>query len=456
MNAKKADIQRIVKQEFPKIKTQEELLCFLNTIHELLYSRYFIKLNKPVPKIELKTLTYYKNITKSGSKRYKTFTIKKKSGKNRVISAPAKGLKLIQQCLNEIFQTFYEPNENACGFIPQRNITDGARQHVKMPYVLNIDLKDFFDTITFPRIKKVLSLPPFNLSGEREQLGYIITSLCCNPKKVTTIDVEGKEIHESRNCLPQGAPTSPILTNIVCRSLDRHVAGLARRFHARYTRYADDITFSCHYNIFKDDSEFLKEMHRIIENEQGLTINRDKTRLQTPRQRQEVTGLIVNSKVNVPKHYVKQIRLWLHYWETFGLERAQQYFIGQYVKHREHFLNSHDARIENVLGGKLDYMHMVVGDTQAFKKLKARYDVLITSIEAPKRSEKSAKKTKEGEKKLVTSSAAATHIATNDSIQAVLKNAPDFVAKEELEVMLDGLIDDLKMDDAMETFFNIK
>lgn len=455
MNSNKENIQKLIREEFPKIQSQEELLRLLNAIHEQMYALYFSRINKPVPKIELKTLTYYKNIKLSGGKRYKEFQIKKKSGKDRTIQAPAKGLKLIQQCLNEIFQTYYEPNTHACGFIPERNIVDGAKQHVNMPYVLNIDLKDFFDTITFPRIKKVLTYPPFNLSGEREPLGYIIASLCCNPKAITTIDTEGKKITESRNCLPQGAPTSPILTNIVCQSLDRHLAGLARRYHARYTRYADDITFSCHYNIFKCDSEFIKEMHRIIEDEQHLTINRDKTRLQTPRQRQEVTGLIVNRKVNVPKRYVKQIRLWLHYWEMFGLERAQQYFIEQYIKHREHFKNSQYARIENVIAGKLDYMHMIVGDNRAFNQLKARYEVLMNSAETLKQSQKCARAVKKVMKIPDTSSAAASHIATSDSIQPVQKNAPDFVAKEELEVMLDGLIEDLKDNDAMKTLFNI-
>ena len=453
MNSKKVNIQKLIRGEFPKIQSQEDLLRLLNAIHEQMYATFFNRLNKPVPKIELKTLTYYKNVKLSGGKRYAQFIIKKKSGKNRTIQAPAKGLKLIQQCLNEIFQTYYEPNQHACGFIPERNIADGARQHVNMPYVLNIDLKDFFDTIKFPRIKKVLSYPPFNLSGEREPLGYIIASLCCNPKAITTVDTEGKKKTESRNCLPQGAPTSPILTNIVCQSLDRHLAGLAHRFHARYTRYADDITFSCHNNIFKDDAEFLTEMHRIIENEQYLIINKDKTRLQTPRQRQEVTGLIVNRKVNVPKRYVKQIRLWLHYWEKFGLERAQQFFIEQYIKHRENFKNSRYARIENVLAGKLDYMHMIVGDTRAYKQLQARYDALINSVEATKPSKKRTKAIKE--KESVTSSATVTHITTNDSIQPVPKNAPNFIAKEELEIMLDGLISDLKNDDTIQTLFNI-
>ena len=116
MDSKKENIQKLIREEFPKIQNQEDLLRLLNAIHEQMYATIFNRLNKPVPKIELKTLTYYKNIKLSGSKRYKQFTIKKKSGKDRTIHAPAKGLKLIQQCLNEIFQTYYEPNNHACGF----------------------------------------------------------------------------------------------------------------------------------------------------------------------------------------------------------------------------------------------------------------------------------------------------------------------------------------------------
>ena len=105
MDSKKENIQKLIREEFPKIQNQEDLLRLLNAIHEQMYATIFNRLNKPVPKIELKTLTYYKNIKLSGSKRYKQFTIKKKSGKDRTIHAPAKGLKLIQQCLNEIFKT---------------------------------------------------------------------------------------------------------------------------------------------------------------------------------------------------------------------------------------------------------------------------------------------------------------------------------------------------------------
>lgn len=363
-------INTYITKTFPTIKSEEELLCMCNEINKYLHKE------KAKP-ISLRTLKYYKNIKLSGAKRYKSFTIKKKSGKDRKISAPVAGLKIIQQCLNLMFQAYYTTNDSACGFVPNKNITDGAKMHTNQAYVYNIDLKDFFDTITFPRVKKVLSLPPFNLKDEREPLGYVIASLCCHPKKVSVKNAEGNETEEIKNCLPQGAPTSPILTNIVCRNLDRHLAGLAKRFRAQYSRYADDITFSCNYNIFKSNSDFIQELHRIIEEEQGLQINPNKTRMQTWNQRQEVTGLKVNKKVNINTHYVKQLRLWLHYWEVFGVERAQQYFVKQYIKDRGH-VKSHNAHIENVIGGKLDYMRMVLGENNpAYKKLKKRYDNLI-------------------------------------------------------------------------------
>ena len=232
--------------------------------------------------------------------------------------------------------------------------------------------------------------------------------------------------------MPQGAPTSPILTNIVCRNLDRHLAGLAKRFRAQYSRYADDITFSCNYNIFKSNSDFIQELHRIIEEEQGLQINPNKTRMQTWNQRQEVTGLKVNKKVNINTHYVKQLRLWLYYWEVFGVERAQQYFVKQYIKDRGH-VKSHNAHIENVIGGKLDYMRMVLGENNpAYKKLKTRYDNLIGN-----NNDKVASKTS------VDSTPAQTSISSNQGIK-LMPEVPDLEKSDDkLLSLLDELINNL-------------
>ena len=271
-------------------------------------------------------------------------------------------------------------------------------------------------------------------------MAYIIASLCCHPKSIAGVNENGEATTEIKQVLPQGAPTSPILTNIVCRNLDRHLAGLAKRFKANYSRYADDITFSAYKNIFQQDSAFMQELKRIIEEEQGLTINQEKTRLQTKRQRQEVTGLVVNKKVNVSQRYVKQLRLWLHYWEKFGLEKAQQFFLQQYIKQRGN-VKSHKSHIENVIGGKLDYMRMVVGESNpAYKKLHKRFDALVCDIDTVQNTPKASG---------VINITPATHIVTDDSIQPIPKNAPSFVAKDELEIMLDGLNKELDMENAI-------
>lgn len=387
MESRREDIQKHIREVFPTIFTQDDLLTLINYIHNELYAPYYAKLKKRVPRISVKTFNYYKNIKLSGDVRYKTFSIPKKSGKPRIISAPASGLKMIQECLNIIFQAFYTPNEYACGFVPNRNVSDGAKKHTNQPYVYNIDLKDFFDTITFPRVKAVLALPPFDLKDAREPIAYTIACLCCNTKEVTVIDANGQETKEVRNCLPQGAPTSPILTNMVCRTLDRRLAGLAKRYNARYSRYADDITFSCIYNIFKKDSDFIKELYRIVEEDQKLHINAAKTRLQTAGQRQEVTGLIVNQKVNVTKEYVKQVRQWLYYWEHYGLARAQKYFLSKYKASKP--IKKGQPSIENVIAGKLDYMRMIVGEANpAYRKLNERYVALTGPVKVKSKKQK--------------------------------------------------------------------
>jgi RNA-directed DNA polymerase len=159
--------------------------------------------------------------------------------------------------------------------------------------------------------------------------------------------------------LPQGSPSSPTLTNILCKNLDRRLNGLAKRFGATYTRYADDITFSSPHSIFNDEG-FNKELYRIIEEDQKLVINPKKTRLQKSGYRQEVTGLIVNDKVNVRRRYVKQIRMWLYYWEKYGYEKAEAIFKRDYIADKGHVKNIKTSLV-NVLIGKLEFLKMVKG-----------------------------------------------------------------------------------------------
>jgi retron-type reverse transcriptase len=347
-----------IRKQFAVLQSKEDLVKLLSDAKNMLYCE------KCEP-IQLKSLTYYANPVLC-KKRYQTFTIKKKSGADRTIHAPVKGLKSILRSLNFLFQCVYEPHEAATGFVLEKSIVDNAKKHLGKNYVLNMDLKDFFHTFDRNRVKMGLMYEPFNLNGDKEPLAFLLASLCTHP-----FEIDG----ELKIVLPQGSPTSPTLTNILCNKLDRRLRGLANRFGATYTRYADDITFSSFHNIYVDE-EFNKELKRIIEEDQKLVINPKKTRLQKAGFRQEATGLIVNDKVNVRKRYVKQIRMWLYYWEKYGYEKAEQIFKRDYIADKGHVKNI-NAHLVNVLDGKLEFLKMVKGvEDGTYKGLKERFDKL--------------------------------------------------------------------------------
>ena len=307
-------------------------------------------------------LNYYCNPNRDPKKRYKHFTIPKKSGGVRDIHAPVKGLKSMLTYLNVVFQAMYEPTEGAMGFVPGRSIADNASVHVGKYYVFNTDLKDFFPSIQQPRVWAVLQLKPFSLNKE---LATVIAGLCCMQ------DANGDGV------LPQGSPCSPILTNIICRQLDRRLTGLAKRFNLKYTRYADDITFSSDYNVFQDDSEFMTEFKRIIA-DQHFIFNDKKTRLQRSNERQEVTGLVVNEKVNVVREYVRDIRNLLYIWKRYGYEQAYAKFYPRYVSSKAYRpKNQGMPSMECVIEGKLLYLRMVMGeDSSVYNKLLGTFEEL--------------------------------------------------------------------------------
>lgn len=347
-----------IKFIFSRVKTKEELLQLINAVKTLL--------KKPdegqkTNLIRLQTFTFFADHRLSGRVRYYQFSIKKKSGGLRILSAPNAPLKEIQRFLAVILSTVYEPKTCVTGFTAQRSIVDNALPHVGKQFVLNIDLKDFFPSIQLHRIKAVLKLPPFNLNGERENLAFLIARLCC----ITTA--------ENAGVLPQGAPTSPILSNIVCQKLDHRLNGLAKRYGASYTRYADDITFSSEKSIFNNG--FKREMRRIIE-DQHFTINQAKVRLQGMGYRQEVTGLTVNDKVNVSKRYIREVRAMLNNWQKKGYEQAEQIFRQYYLSDKAN-IKEDKPILRNVLHGKLNYLKMIRGKSDSVYLLyKSQFEVL--------------------------------------------------------------------------------
>jgi hypothetical protein len=246
------------------------------------------------------------------------------------------------------------------------SIVDNAKIHAGSTYVYNIDLKDFFHAFDRNKVKLGFMRAPFSLSKEREPIAFVLACLCTHP-----FLVEG----EMQIVLPQGSPTSPTITNVLCESLDRRLAGLAKRFGAKYSRYADDITFSANHNIYVK-SEFIDELHRIIEEDQNLEVNKSKTRLQKVGYRQEVTGLVVNEKVNVRRRYVKQIRMWLYYWEKYGYQHAQELFEKDYKQDKGH-VKKGGPSLMNVVDGKLEFLKMVKGfEDSTYKVLHGRFTSL--------------------------------------------------------------------------------
>jgi RNA-directed DNA polymerase len=347
-----------IKSRFSNIETKEDLLNLLNYARTVLYGEdcQFFKMNQ---------LTYYADPSKC-SNRYEKFIIKKKSGGERQINSPVKGLKSILKALNFVLQCCFEPHKSANGFVLNKSIVTNASKHLGKNYVYNIDLKDFFHSFDRKRVKVALMQAPFHFKGKKEPLAFLIASLCTHP-----LDIDGK----LKNVLPQGSPTSPALTNLLCNRLDRRLNGLAKKLGASYTRYADDITFSSNQNLFKE-ATFQSELKRIIETDQLLLINPKKTRLQMPKHRQEVTGLTVNTKPNVPTRYIKQIRMWIYYWEKYGYFRAQQLFTNDYRKDKGHIIKG-QPNLVNVLSGKLDFLKMVKGEKDTtYLNLMKRFEIL--------------------------------------------------------------------------------
>jgi RNA-directed DNA polymerase len=356
---------RYIRKLFAAMQTKEDLLDLLN------YAKGKAYKGKSFP-FALNQLTWFSN-PGINKERYFQFEVpKKRTGEIRTIHAPVPGLKSLQKTLAYILECVFDPHKAATGFVAGRSVVDNARIHAGNWYVYNIDLKDFFSSVDQARVWKCLQLPPFNLQSKT--VANILAAICCTEMDVERINSEGKWVQQARNVLPQGAPTSPILSNVVCQRLDYLLSAVAKRFGAKYSRYADDITFSSLHNIYQADGEFFKELERII-TEQRFHIKPSKTRLQKQGYRQEVTGLTVNEKPNVSKRYIKQLRKWLYYWERYGYTRATHFFSDEYSAVKPGFPI---PNMTDVLRGKLNFLSMVRGEKDPlFKRLWDRYLALL-------------------------------------------------------------------------------
>lgn len=326
----------------------------------------FFSLRSPKDVAELLEIPYkvlnYHLYANRASQQYTIFTIPKKSGGSREICAPITPIKIIQKKLNKILQEvckdIYKDNFLVHGFRYGKDVRSNAEVHKDRTYVFNIDLLNFFPSINFGRVYGRFKSKPYKLPSE---VTKVLARICCYKDS-------------DRDFLPQGAPTSPIVSNIICDKMDNELYRFARNFQCRYTRYADDITFSTNRPNFAAElanitrlelgwrfkADVAKELNDIIE-ANGFSVNTKKVRIQHRNCRQKVTGLIVNEFPNVSRKYTNQIRAMLHDWGKHGLIAAEKKFVNDYDK-KKRWPYEPGTLFKNVVKGKINYLKMIRGD----------------------------------------------------------------------------------------------
>jgi hypothetical protein len=324
------------KESFLTLETRGDVAAILNIPERSL--RYFLYKQRP-------------------ENMYHIFRIPKKDGTTREISAPDEPLKEIQRKLAKVLTAVYEDKVCTYGFIEDKNNVGNAEQHTKKRLVFNIDLKDFFSQIHFGRVRGMLMHAPYNLSDEA---ATTIAQIAC---------LNGR--------LPQGAPSSPIITNMICMPLDNALMRLAKSTRCVYTRYADDITFSTYKHAFDRSLVYVDREDVVIGDKlasilkkHSFVVNPQKITLRSRVCRQEVTGLTVNEFPNLRRSYIKQLRAIIHSCEKYGVLAAARVYVKKGLCKNQNICKLVDAPaaqdtviewFKQVLVGKVHYIKQVKG-----------------------------------------------------------------------------------------------
>jgi retron-type reverse transcriptase len=286
---------------------------------------------------------------------YTTHTIPKRDGSDRQICAPKKQLKWVQKQILKHILSKVPPHPAAHGFVNGRSTVSNATPHVGAELVVKFDLKDFFPTIHYFRVMGLfasigypLGNCMFGTEDESNQIAPVLARLCCytpDPTKWGTAT------------LPQGAPTSPAVSNLVCRRLDARLAGLAEAYKGVYTRYADDLTFSFQSAEGMNLGRLRWWVDQVCQQE-GFAVNQEKFRVIRDSQRQVVTGIVVNEAVRVPRELRRELRAILHNCDKNGVEAEAKKWAKQRKKHDDGFEGS-AKNFPGYLRGIAAYLNMV-------------------------------------------------------------------------------------------------
>ena len=275
----------------------------------------------------------------------------------RIFLEPCHELREVQRQLHDLITERFEPHPLAHAYARKKSIITNARQHVGKKLLLHLDLVNFFGSIKKDRVARSLrQLLPWLMTKDAEALAR----LCC---------------HSGH--LPQGAPSSPILSNLICQPFDEQLDEMARSFNCVVTRYSDDICFSMNDELpielarawghgVSQRVELGGALLSVIKGH-GFAINYRKVRVQTQVDRQQVTGLIVNERLNVPSEFRERIRDALYRWARYGLTVAASIYHPQMSV--EGFMNS--------LSGRIAYVGQVAGQSDRhYQRFKMNFEAL--------------------------------------------------------------------------------
>jgi retron-type reverse transcriptase len=289
------NLERLEKYNLPVFNTIQDLAMAMDiTVSQL----RFLAFNR-----KISTISHYKR-----------FKIPKKSGGERLISAPMPKMKRAQYWILDSILEKIPLEPNAHGFRRGRSILTNAKPHIGSDVVINLDLENFFPSISYKRVKGL-----FQALGYSPAIATILGLICTEPT-LEEVEIDNKSyfVATSERHLPQGAPTSPAISNILCRRLDRRLANMAATKGFTYTRYADDITFSASENASRYVGKILRNARDIVTHE-GSIVHPHKTRILRKSRQQEVTGIVVNEKANIDRATLKRFRATLHQIEKDGL-----------------------------------------------------------------------------------------------------------------------------------------
>lgn len=270
-------------------------------------------------------------LVKNCDAQYRSITVQKKDGDFRCLQAPSSQLKRCQKRILCGMLNVLPVSKYAKAYVRGVSLAENAAPHTGKRYLLKLDITDFFGSVRFGQVYSAV----FHTGNFPRQIGAMLTTLCCK-----------------EDVLPQGAPTSPALSNLVMYRFDNAIGHWCEKRGITYTRYCDDMTFSADVPLFH-----VYEKVKSMLGDMGFFLNEKKTRFVTSANRQVVTGLVVNDKVGIPSAYKRQLRQEIYYCMRYGVASHMQ---------KAHIDGTAEDYV-SVLLGKVAYV-LSVCDSEQFRK----------------------------------------------------------------------------------------